>query len=211
MKTTLRAALSAATLLAATAAPALSQASGRPAGQPSRGTFEYFVTSTRLGGDSQAQGFGGRMLLPLARDGESILSRVDVGPFVAWRPETERSAEVLRFGGQADVRPFAAPRLGRTALEPVLSLAVGAMRGDEVPSNARISAEKLLPHDVPRSMPKRRADEDRESSSVAMAPGVGARLRLAQGVALRGDLRRILPLGDGREGTELSGGLSVPF
>jgi hypothetical protein len=46
---------------------------------------------------------------------------------------------------------------------------------------------------------------------VAVAPGLGARLRLAQGVALRGDLRRIVPLGDGREGTEVSGGLSFPL
>ena len=208
MKTILRAAFSAATLLSAVALPAHAQST---AGQQPRGTFEYFVTSTRLGGESLAQGFGGRMLIPLARGGESFLSRVDVGPFVAWRPETERSAEVLRLGGQADVRPLAAPRLGRTALEPVLSLAVAAMRGDEATLDSCLSPGKLAPHDVPTWMLGRRVDESRESTSVAVAPGIGARLRLAQGVALRGDLRRIVPLGDGREGTEVAGGLSLPF
>ena len=204
MKTFPRAAFSAGILLAAIAPPAL--------GQQPRGTFEYFVTSTRLGGESLAQGFGGRMLIPLARGGESLLSRVDVGPFVAWRPKTERSAEVLRLGGQADVRPLAAaPLPGGTALEPVLSLAVAALRGDEGASGGRLSAEKLAPRDVPAWRFGRRPGDGRESTTVAMAPGIGARLRLARGVALRGDLRRIVPLGDGRAGTEVAGGLSLPL
>jgi hypothetical protein len=210
MTTILRAAFSATTLLAATVAPALAQSPAQQNGQPPRGIFEYFVTSTRLGGESLAEGFGGRMLVPLARDGESFLSRVDVGPFVAWRPESDRSAEVLRFGGQADVRPFTPPQPGRAALEPVLSLAVAAMRGEEPAPSRRLAPETLVPHDVPGLLARQRVGS-REASSLAMAPGVGARLRLARGVALRGDLRRIVPLGDGREGTEVSGGLSLPF
>lgn len=208
MKTILRAAVAAATLLGTVAVPALSQSQDRPFGRQPRGTFEYFVTSARLG-DQSERGIGGRVLVPLARGGGSFLSRVEVGPFVAWRPETDRQAEVMRFGAQADVRPVAAIRVERARLEPVLSLAVGAVRGEESASDGEITPHGLTPMDV--STRGVASPESRVSSSLAVAPGIGARLRLLSGIALRGDLRRIVGPGGGEDGTELSGGLSLPL
>src|SRR5215207_8342461 len=170
MKTILRAAVAAATLLGTVAVPALSQSQDRPLGRQARGTFEYFVTSARLG-DQSARGVGGRVLVPLARGGGSLLSHVEVGPFVAWRPETDRQAEVLRFGAQADVLPLQALRLERARVEPVLSLAVCAMRGEEPASGSKLSPQRLAPMDVPTA--RLEPPASRTSSSLAVAPGIG--------------------------------------
>jgi hypothetical protein len=46
----------------------------------------------------------------------------------------------------------------------------------------------------------------------ALAPGVGARLRLLQGLGLRADVRHAFALDrNARAGTEVTGGISLPL
>ncbi|HEX8696543.1 MAG TPA: hypothetical protein VF746_29255 [Longimicrobium sp.] len=207
MRYFLRAAM-AATLLGTTAAPALSQSQPRPSGREPRGSFEYFATSVRTDIGSQAQGWGGRLLLPLTRDAASPLSRVEVGASVAWWPDDDLSTRMLRYGGEAGVRLLSA-----RAVEPVLSLGVGAVRRAEPDVRWRFFTGGLTPRDLSaRGEPSRVVSvSERMETALAVAPGVGARVRLASGLALRGDLRRVFELGDGHDGMELSGGVSLPL
>jgi hypothetical protein len=208
MRYFLRAALGAATLLGTVAVPALSQSQPRPSGREPHGSFEYFATSVRTGVGSQAQGWGGRLLLPLARDAASPLSRVEVGASVAWWPDDGLSTRMLRYGGEAGVRLLSA-----RGVEPMLSLAVGAVRREDPQVRWRFFTDGLAPRDVSvKGQPSRIVSVSaRAKTALAVAPGVGARVRLASGLALRGDLRRVFELGDGHDGIELSGGVSLPL
>lgn len=208
MRYFLRAAMAAATLLGTTAAPALSQSQPRQSGREPRGAFEYFATSVRIDVGSQAQGWGGRLLLPLARDAASPLSRVEVGASVAWWPDDDLSTRMLRYGGEAGVRLLSA-----RAVEPMLSLAVGAVRRENPHVRWRFFPDGLAPRDVSaKGEPARIVTvSERTETAFAVAPGVGARMRLASGLALRGDLRRVFELGGGHDGMELSGGVSLPL
>ncbi|HEX5725864.1 MAG TPA: hypothetical protein VFX98_10395, partial [Longimicrobiaceae bacterium] len=97
-------------------------------------------------------------------------------------------------------------------VDPVVSLGVGALRREET-----VWRPVVAPEPGPRfawvagdDRPERLARERRQETSLTLAPGVGARLRVAPGLALRTDLRDVLAVGGGtRHHLELSGGISL--
>jgi hypothetical protein len=94
----------------------------------------------------------------------------------------------------ADLAPFGAPLAGR--VDPFVSLGAGALR-------TSTRARALLP--APTARPEvpvaaRASDAPRgprTSTSVLLAPAVGARLWLRPDLAVQGDLRQLVTVGGG--------------
>ena len=180
-----------AALLCAIPAPALSQQLDRTQDRAPRGWFEYFATgaSRSLAGDGGG-GFGARLLLRVPSSAP-VLERVAVGGYAARLPGGPGNARA-EYGVHAE---WSAP--GRGALDPVLTLGLGAVRRD--------GGWMWRLTDRPVRFPVAEA-----STALTLAPGVGARMHLARGVALRGDLRRAFALDrNGVSGTAVAGGISL--
>jgi hypothetical protein len=179
-----------AALLCATSAPALSQQLDRTDHRAPRGYFEYFATgaSRSLAGDGSG-GFGARLLLRVPSSAP-VLERVAVGAYAArLSGGPEASAE---YGVHTEWSAA-----GRGALNPVLSLGLGAVR--------REGGWVWSLGERPVRLPAPGA-----STAFTLAPGVGARMHVARGVALRGDLRRAFALDrDGADATQVAGGISL--
>jgi hypothetical protein len=181
-----------AALLCAAPAPALSQQlSSRTQDPAPRGWFEYYATgaSRSLGGDAGG-GVGARLLLRLPSSAP-VLERMAVGAYAARLPGAPGAAS-SEYGVHAE---WSAP--ARRVVDPVLTLGLGALRR-EGGWEWRMAAR-------PVRLPTAEA-----STTLSLAPGVGARVHVARGVAFRGDLRRAFALErDGIGGTEVAGGISL--
>lgn len=200
-----------AALLAAAAVPARAQVA--PAAGAAEGDtryFDYFVSRLRPadGGGSELGAVGGRLMWPLAGvAGEgwtASLHRAAVGGFLTHAPAEPGDPELWRYGAQADLPLVAQPLAGR--IDPVLSLAVGAVRV-RTPGGAQLpDADEVPPLLTSAVVVPPRTDHD-----LSLAPGLGARVRLLPGLDLRGDARQVMDIGDGevRRQLELSAGLSV--
>lgn len=195
MRCALRAALAAAAFLAVAPVPVHAQHNPRLAGRTPNAYLEYFVTEASRGAvpvDRDAQGWGGRLMFAVPGRG-ALADRLSVGAFVASLPVRENDASAWRYGAQTDVRLLSAAR----RVDPMFTLAVGATHTEMT---------------VKRVAWKKTEIDRREETSLSLAPGFGARFHVGAGVALRGDIRRMIGLGaNGRSGTEISGGLSLPL
>jgi hypothetical protein len=178
-----------AALLCATSAPALSQQLSRSQDRAPRGYFEYYATgaSRALGGG--AGGVGARLLLRVPSPA-AVLERVAVGAYAARLPGGPGAAS--EYGVHTE---WSAPARG--AVDPVLTLGLGALRR-EGGWTWRLSERPV------------RLPAPEASTTFSLAPGVGARVHVGRGVALRGDLRRAFALERGGvSGTEVAGGISL--
>jgi hypothetical protein len=194
--------------------------------------LEGFVSHYRLAGGHDARtldGFGGRILWPLARPasaeddplgpGSSLGQRVAVGFFAVHTPERDARPETWHYGAQADLHLTKGALAGR--LEPLLSLGAGAFREDlSVPElrspfrqSWRVAADPSrwravdLVVDPPET---NSAPRSGRSTRAAVTPGVGVRLRLTPALAVRADARDVVVLGGApRHNVELAAGISL--
>jgi|GEM_PF-6738348 len=179
-----------AALLCATSAPALSQQLDRTQDRAPRGYFEYFATGASRSFAGNGGGFGARLLLRVPSSAP-VLGRMAVGGYAARLPGGPGSARA-EYGVHTEWSA-----LGRGAFDPVLTLGLGAVRRD--------GGWVWRLTDRPVRLPAPEA-----STAFTVAPGVGARMHVARGVALRGDLRRAFPLDrDGVGGTQVAAGISL--
>ena len=180
-----------AALLCAASAPALSQQTSRIDPRAPRGWLEYFATgaSGSLAGE-RGGGVGARLLLRVPSSAP-VLARVAVGGYAARLPGGPGNAR-SEYGVHTE---WIAP--GRGALDPVLTLGLGAVRregGWAWHMGERITRRPLV---------EARTD-------LTLAPGVGTRVHVGRGVALRGDLRRAFALERGGvDGTQVAAGISL--
>lgn len=185
-----------ATLLCAAPAPALSQ-TPTPSHGPSipRGYVDWYAASASgsFAGGGVGRGFGARvtMRLPAA----APLDRVALGAYAAHLPSRDGQGQVWEYGAHTDVRVTAAPR----AVDPLLTLGLGAVHRDDAWQYAFARRAIRVRVVQPRT-------------GLTLSPGVGARLRLAGGVALRGDVRHAFALDHvAQGGTQVAGGISLPL
>jgi hypothetical protein len=167
--------------LAALAPPAAARralAQDTPAGQrPSRVTVVGYLAQARLdgatvGGDRESLGgYGARVRFNRSTPAAALrtfFDRASVGAFATvTAAQGSRGVRTGHYGLEADVGLFPAPIL-RGAFDPLLSLGAGALRTSSVRPGVR----------------GRRVD-----TRLAVTPGIGARVPLLGGLALRGDLR----------------------
>ena len=161
-----------------------------------RGYVDWYAASpggSYAGGDL-GRGFGARLTLRLAA--ARPLDRLAVGAYAAHLPARDGHGQVWEYGAHTDVRVLgAAPR----AVDPLLTLGLGAVHRDDAWRYAFV-----------RRAIRMRVVEPR--TGFALSPGVGARLRLAGGVALRGDVRHAFALDRvAQGGTQVAGGISLPL
>ncbi|MFL5383562.1 MAG: hypothetical protein ACJ8GN_13675 [Longimicrobiaceae bacterium] len=179
-----------AALLCAIPAPASSQQSSRIDPRAPRGWFEYFATGAggSLAGDRG--GVGARLLLRVPSSAP-VLARMAVGGYAARLPGGPGNARA-EYGVHTE---WNAP--GRGALDPVLTLGVGAVRRQG--GWVWRMGERITRYPAAET-----------HTELTLAPGVGARMHVARGVALRGDLRRAFALErDGVDGTQVAAGISL--
>lgn len=170
------------------------------------------------GGRTRQDGVGGRVLWSLAEDGSraGLAARLAVGAFLVRTEDAGASAgspqrRSVHAGVELSARTLAAPLGGR--LDPVLSFGVGAFHTREAPVRPR-ELPWLVATDLPRRFEQPAAFADRTMAStrtsLALTPGIGARLRVLPGLALRADVRDAIVFREGpRHFVELIGGLSL--
>jgi hypothetical protein len=192
----------------------------RPLPAEGRLALEGFVSRYRLAVDGAGRthlpAFGGRMLWALGRsaiDSASMAARIAVGPFVSHAATDDGRPEVWHYGVHSDVRLLARPAAG--LVDPLLTLGVGRLR--------TVQQERQMPVTLPMWRaghwltpgPNRmhmlpQPVEERVTTRLALSPGLGARISVGQGLALRTDLRDVLlPRAPQRHNLELSGGVSL--
>jgi len=179
-----------AALLCAGSAPALSQQPTRTDTRAPRGWFEYFATDAggSLAGDRG--GVGARLLLRVPSSAP-LLARMAVGGYAARLPGGPGNAR-SEYGLHTE---WTAP--GLRVLDPVLTLGVGAVR-----------REGGWVWHMGERITRRPVAEAR--TDLTLAPGLGARMHVGRGVALRGDLRRAFALErEGVDGTQVAAGISL--
>ena len=226
-------ALAAALVLSATSGEAHAQFStpryvDRTAGRLS---LEAFITQYRLegdrGGDRLAHhAIGGRIMWSLAPRTDptrgTLATRTSLGGFIIHTPESQTELRTSHYGAQADVRMLRSPLAGR--LDPMVSLGVGAFRTEgarvqftRVPGTSILTlADRQPVAEFPR---EHFTDADivtdveivrHSTTSLAVTPGLGARVAVAPGFAVRGDIRDVLVFRAGvRHNVEVSAGFSL--
>lgn len=167
-------------------------------------------------GRSALHGFGGRLLWTLAAPDAPALGwkdRLSVGAFIFTGSDPEKAARTLHSGAQLDLR------LGRERtrrMEPFLSLGAGVFRTTAqtrqvvtVPRITRLDSPTLF--DTPAMSPASwDIRVERSWTSLAMSPGLGARLRLSPDFAIRFDARDVMAFrAPVRHTPELAWGLSL--
>jgi hypothetical protein len=178
-----------AAVLCATPAPAFSQQQTAQDRGP-RGYLEYFATGASRTAPGDA-GFGARLLLRVPSSAP-VLDRMAVGAYLAKIPG-EPGTGRREYGVHTEW--VAAPRMG--GIDPVLTLGLGAVRREGA-WTWRVAARPL------------RVPTPESATALSVAPGVGARVHVAPGVAFRGDLRRSLALDErGMNATEVAAGISL--
>lgn len=189
--------------------PALAQRAAMPA------LFEPYVSRARLdagviGQPARLSSVGARLLYQLPSD--RINDRLYVGGFVSHAPSDGPGVTTSQAGAVAELRLTDRPFAGR--VEPLLSLGAGAFRARwDGPAGGRRSL-CLQPRDVGTASgascltaPARGREP---TTSPALGAGVGARIALLPGVALRVDARDLVVYrGRPRHGLELTTGVSL--
>lgn len=144
-----------------------------------RPALEGSYTQLRFdGADARAEGLAGRLMwgaAPIPGAPSSLVSRASAGLFAAYTPAQDLGFSTLQVGLVADVRPFSIG--GR--VDPFLSLGAGALRTSVAPGRA---AEAVAV--TPRA--------DRSNTTLALTPGIGARVNLGPGVSVHGDVRDVV-------------------
>jgi hypothetical protein len=197
-------------LLGALTPAASAQPAVLPQLKPGRGegrlSVEGYITQYRLsagqGERARPSGYGGRVLWSLAprTDPErvTLATRTAVGPFAVFTPAAPWQSKVWHAGVQADFRLARSPLGGR--LDPVLSLAAGGFRVEDPAAGSALLRGRPLP-----GLSARRSTTD-----FAFTPGLGARLFLSPGFAIRADVRAVMLVGERvRHERELAGGMSI--
>ncbi len=123
-----------------------------------------------------------------------FLERSALGAFLIYTP-TRDNLRTWHFGGQVDHRLLGTPIGG--LLDPLVSLGAGAIRMDSP------SGPEIMGFDGEPTV---------SETFATLVPGIGARLRVARGVALRADVRNVIIFGNQTTNNwELAGGLSLLF
>jgi hypothetical protein len=195
-------------------APRTSGAALRPTDGGSLALEAYYtrVGLEAAGRNTRANGIGGRVMWAL--DGSHAASsllpsyvtrRAAIGVFGEYLPEDQLSARHL--GVAADVTPLAHAIAGR--VEPFLSLGAGALR-----TTARVRdlrADHIRPPLAPRPSTELALRTVSETSFMLMPSG-GARVKVASGVAVQGDVRRLVTFsGAPRQHAAFGTGIRVTF
>ena len=187
-------------------------------------TVEGYISQNRFDGGTRddrllLEGVGGRVLWSLAPVQDalrgSFASRLSIGGFYTHAPATSTRLESRHFGIEADLRTFAGPLFNR--VDPIVSLGIGAFRTETKALRTEMSPygpTVWIADDPAGGLPAVRPLEliapSRTTTRLAITPGVGARLFLTPGLALRGDVRDVVLLGPGRRhNVEIAGGMSV--
>jgi hypothetical protein len=162
-----------------------------------RPALEGSYTQLRFdGGDARAEGLGGRLMwgaAPIPGAPSSLVSRTSAGLFAAYTPAEALGFSTLQLGLVADVRPFSIA--GR--VDPFLSLGAGALRTSVAPGRAA-QAVAVTPL------------AERSNTTLAVTPGVGARLNLGPGLAVQGDVRDVVTFrGDTRHNVAIGAGVRL--
>ena len=159
-------------------------------------------------------GYGGRVLWALGSrsdpERQTLAGRTSVGPFAIVTGREPSSPRVWHVGAHADFRVLSRPLGGR--LDPLVSLSVGAFRAEPGHGNLAADERWLVPvgHDAVGRTLRVPAPASRATTRPALAPGIGARLLIAPGFALRGELKNAVLIGDRvTRQLELAGGVSV--
>lgn len=162
--------------------------------------FDYFLSRYQSPQGSADDAVGGRLLwslAPLARPHSAWLTRAYLGGYYARSARDGEGSMRWRYGAQADVLIPEASLSPRVV--PFISLGVGATRETEV-----LRAPPMV-----RSAGVANPTLKTARTSASIGPGVGIRVHLGPGIALRGDAREIVDLGsDPRRNLEFSGGVS---
>lgn len=184
-----------------------------------RTALEAFYT--RVGVDAGGQtmragGVGGRLLWALDPAAgassalpASVARRTALGVFGAYTPET-RGVSTGQIGLAADVTPLARPLAGR--IEPFVSLGAGALH-----TSVRTERAVVLPSARPlmdRDLLGARAIAAGATGTTAfmLAPSAGARVQVRPGVAVQGDVRRLVTFDHGpRQHSAFGTGLRLTF
>jgi hypothetical protein len=168
--------------------------------------LEGFYTRVDFGGGVagrgvRADGFGGRVMWPLAGVGDAapwLARRTAVGLLGAYTREPARTFTAGQLGLAADLTPVAEPIAGR--VEPFLSLGAGVLR-----TTARTGGLAVRPALRPEVVgvgptPRAATAADRSATSFMVVPSAGVRVWVRPGVAVQGDLRDVVTVrGDARE------------
>lgn len=184
-----------------------------------RTALEAFYTRVGVdagGQTTQAGGIGGRLmwaLAPSANDAsilpDALARRTALGVFGAYTPET-RGVSTGQFGLAADVTPFARAFGGR--VEPFVSLGTGVLHTRMLRNGSVVRpGTRPLMIRVPSTLPGV-APVTATSTAFLLVPSAGARVQLRPGVALQGDLRRLVTFDGGpHQHAAFSTGLRVTF
>ena len=181
-------------------------------------SLEGFINQYRLqpeqGYHARPSGYGGRVLWTLAPrtdpEDESVATRTAVGPFAVVASAYPGDSRLWHAGAHADLRLVSRPAFGR--VDPLLSLSAGAFHIEN--GGERASAEGAWSHfgnGAGAARAHRLADPDRRGTTrLALTPGLGARLFLSPGFAIRTDLRDVMVISDRlTHHVELAGGMSL--
>lgn len=131
---------------------------------------------------------------PITGMDAAFIRRTSVGGYAIYTPTTD-NVRTWHFGAQVDFRPLGSPVGG--FFDPIVSLGAGAMRVDtpDEPAIQRYGGEIGVSETFP-----------------TLIPGIGARLHVGRGIALRGDVRQVMVFGQELSNhPEFSGGLSLLF
>ena len=132
--------------------------------------------------------------LPSTDGVNDLASRIALGVGAVWAPQQAGLGfSTIYAGAEADVRPLAAPLFGR--IEPVVTLGAGALRTD-----------------VERVGAARAPLAASTNTTFVLSPGIGARLAIGRGLAIRGDVRDMVTFRhDTRHNLAFNAGLSLTF
>ena len=189
-------------------------------GYRARTVVEGYVGQARLeagllGDDARLTGAGARLLLPLAAFGATtehpLVRRLAVGGFVTSTSADDDRVRARHVGVQADLSLTDRWLAGR--VEPLVSLGVGAFRARRMATDGPPPSPLCVrpPLDAALACPAVRGDAGARARRdlTAVTPGIGARVALLPGLALRADVRDVIVHDGGpRHGAEVAVGVS---
>jgi opacity protein-like surface antigen len=138
--------------------------------------------------------------------------RAWLGGYLLHAPGSAPDVSLTHYGVEGDFHLVQQPLASRVS--PFVSLGVGAVRVEQPARMVMLPAMPILADEAAGPGLRLRtpfpAPDDEVTTSLSLAPGVGAQVHLAPGLALRGDVRGVI---DFRERTtrtlELTGGISL--
>lgn len=161
--------------------------------------FEPYYTHYRLDGEGDRigmDGFGGRMMWGIGTpDSMTVRPRAAIGVFGEYAPRQDLGFTMWHAGVHGDFNLLHQPWLGR--ISPVLSLSAGAL------STGREQEENVEPR-FPLAT--------KSTTTFALTPSVGTRVRLWRSLGLRADVSDLITFRDEtRHNVQFAAGLSFPF